>query len=134
MNARNCRRCGKIFNYVVGMPICPACKEAMEVKFQEVKEYVREHKGVGIREVAEACDVDPQQIRQWLRDDRLEMTEDSAIMLNCEGCGTPIRSGRFCDKCKAQMLSGLQQVSKSMRPAGGSTQGSNDPNGPRWRS
>ena len=134
MNARNCRRCGKIFNYVVGMPICPACKEAMEVKFQEVKEYVREHKGVGIREVAEACDVDPQQIRQWLRDDRLEMTEDSAIMLNCEGCGTPIRSGRFCDKCKAQMLSGLQQVSNSMKPKMNPLQGSNDPNGPRWRS
>ncbi|MCR5478086.1 MAG: flagellar protein [Lachnospiraceae bacterium] len=134
MNARNCRRCGKIFNYVVGMPICPACKEAMEAKFQEVKEYIREHKGVGIQEVAEACDVDPQQIRQWLRDDRLEMTEDSAIMLNCEGCGTPIRSGRFCDKCKAQMLSGLQQVSKSMRPGGGSGQGGDDPNGPRWRS
>ncbi len=130
MNARNCRRCGKIFNYVVGMPICPACKEAMEAKFQEVTEYIREHKGVGIREVAEACDVDPQQIRQWLRDDRLEMTEDSAIMLNCEGCGTPIRSGRFCDKCKTQMLTGLKQVSNSLKTG----QGSDDPNGPRWRS
>ena len=64
MNVRNCRSCGNIFNYVVGQVICPACREKMEQKFQEVKEYIRSHKGVGINEVAEACDVDVAQIRQ----------------------------------------------------------------------
>ena len=41
MNARNCRKCGKLFNYVSGPPICMACREALEKKFQEVKEYIR---------------------------------------------------------------------------------------------
>lgn len=117
MNVKNCRSCGCIFNYVTGQVICPACREKLEKKFQEVKEYIRENKGVGIQDVAEACEVDPNQIRQWLREDRLELATDSALYLNCESCGQPIRSGRFCDKCKASMTRELQSVIKSNKPA-----------------
>lgn len=116
MNVRNCRVCGKIFNYLSGPPVCPACRDAAEAKFQEVKDYIREHPGVGMSEVAEACDVDPGQIRQWLREDRLEVTEDSAVFLNCESCGAPIRSGKYCDKCKQDMAKGFDQVLKTNRP------------------
>ena len=116
MNIRNCKICGRIFNYMSGPPTCPSCRESMEAKFQEVKEYIRENRGVGIAEVAEACDVDPAQIRQWLRDDRLEVTEDSAVFLNCESCGAPIRSGKFCEKCKASMSQSFSDVIKTSRP------------------
>lgn len=116
MNVRNCRNCGKIFNYLSGPPVCPACKEAAEAKFQEVKDYIRDHRGVGMSEVAEACDVDPAQIRQWLREDRLEVTADSAVFLSCESCGAPIRSGKFCEKCKQDMAKGFDQVLKTNRP------------------
>ena len=27
MNLRNCSRCGKMFNYVAGPPICDVCKK-----------------------------------------------------------------------------------------------------------
>ena len=117
MNVRNCKSCGCIFNYVTGQVICPACREKLEKKFQEVKEYIQENKSVGIQEVAQACDVDVNQIRQWLREDRLELATDSALYLNCESCGLPIRSGRFCDKCKANMTRELQSVIKSNKPA-----------------
>lgn len=110
MNVRNCRLCGRIYNYVMGPNICPACRDSMEAKFQEVKEYIRNHKGCGIPEVSEACDVEAGQIRQWLREDRLEVTEDSAIFLNCESCGAPIRSGRFCDKCNGNMVKGFNEM------------------------
>ncbi len=116
MNIRNCRVCGRIFNYISGAPVCPVCKESMEAKFQEVKEYIREHRGVGISEVAEACDVDPNQIRQWLRDDRLEVTEDSPMVLTCESCGEPIRSGKYCEKCKSSMSRGFNEVLKTNHP------------------
>ena len=116
MNIRNCKICGRIFNYMSGPPTCPSCRESMEAKFQEVKEYIREHRGVGIVEVAEACDVDPAQIRQWLREDRLEVTEDSAVFLNCESCGAPIRSGKFCEKCKNSMSKDFDNVLKAGRP------------------
>ena len=42
MNVRNCRKCGKIFNYVSGLPICPACRDEAEKKFQVVKKFIRE--------------------------------------------------------------------------------------------
>lgn len=116
MNIRNCRKCGCIFNYLSGSILCQACKEEMEIKFQEVKEYVREHPGVGIPEVSQACDVDSAQIQAWLREERLEVTESSAIYLNCESCGAPIRSGKYCDKCKMQLTSGFKNVMNANRP------------------
>ena len=96
MNVRNCRGCGRIFNYVAGPMMCQVCREGLEAKFQEVKEYVR--------------DVSPAQIRQWLREERLEVTEDSPIFLNCEGCGASIRSGKYCPKCTNTMASGFKKV------------------------
>lgn len=112
MNVRNCRKCGKLFNYVSGPPICPACREALEEKFQEVKAYVWEHAHASIPEVAEACEVTPHQIQQWLRDERLELAEGSTITLNCENCGAAIKSGRFCEKCKNQMANKLSDSIK----------------------
>lgn len=103
MNLRNCRQCGQVFNYMAGNMICPKCREEAEKKFQEVKDYLREHKGSTINDIAEACDVDPQQVRSWLRGDRLEVTEDSAVYLDCEACGAPIRSGKYCDRCKMNL-------------------------------
>lgn len=117
MNVRNCRTCGRIFNYVAGSILCQGCREKMEKKFQEVKEYIRQNPGVGISEVSEACDVEPSQIRQWLRDERLEVTEDSAVFLNCESCGAPIRCGRYCERCKTEVMTGLKSVLNEGRAA-----------------
>lgn len=116
MNVRNCRSCGRIFNYITGPIMCQVCKEKMEKKFQEVKEYIRENPGVGIPEVSEACDVDSAQIRQWLRDDRLELTENSPIRLTCESCGAQIRSGKYCDKCKYNVSMGFQSILEDNKP------------------
>ena len=103
MNVRNCRKCGRIFNYVGGPPVCPKCREDQEVKFQAVKKFIQENHGADINEVAEACEVEMSQIRQWIREERLQFADDSPIRIPCEGCGAMIQAGRFCDKCKAQM-------------------------------
>lgn len=110
MNVRNCRKCGKLFNYVTGAPVCPACKEALEKKFQEVKKYVQENKGVTIHDVAENCEVDTQQVRQWVREERLEFSGEGVTGITCEKCGASIATGRFCAKCKADMASTLNSV------------------------
>lgn len=109
MNVRNCKKCGRLFNYAMGPIICPQCKEETEAKFKEVKTYIQEHPHCGIHEVADACEIDVQQIQQWLREERLEFTSDSVIELQCEVCGCDIRSGRFCEKCKVNMVNGLQR-------------------------
>lgn len=133
MNVRNCKSCGRIFNYLSGPVICPACKDSMEAKFQEVKEYIRAHKGANIPEVAEACDVEAGQIRQWLRDERLEVTEDSALYLTCESCGAAIRSGRFCEKCKGDMTKNLKDVMGEAKPKATLVQNKKDDGGAKMR-
>ena len=116
MNVRNCKKCGRIFNYVLGPIVCPRCRDEQEAKFQEVKKYVGEHRGADIIEVSEECDVEPNQIRQWIREDRLQFADDSPIRIPCEKCGAMIRSGRFCEKCTVEMTSGFNQVIRQSRP------------------
>ncbi len=116
MDVRNCRKCGRLFNYAMGPIICQQCKEGLEEKFQEVKKYVYEHPGCGISEVSEECEVEAKQIKQWLREERLQFSEDSTVMLNCETCGAPIRSGRFCEKCKNSMVQTLGNTYKKEMP------------------
>ncbi|MBP5385542.1 MAG: flagellar protein [Lachnospiraceae bacterium] len=107
MNARNCKNCGRIFNYVSGLPLCPACRDLMEEKFQTVKEYIQNNKDTTMKTVAEECDVDENQIRQWIREERLVFADDSGIVLQCEICGRSIRTGRYCDKCKQETMRDL---------------------------
>ena len=121
---RNCRICGKIFNYVVGSVVCPRCKEKLEEKFQEVKKYIQDNHGADIPEVSEACDVDPAQIRQWIREDRLQFADDSPIMIPCEKCGKMIRSGRFCEQCKAEMTNTFRNAfTPDTKPVNRKTEG-----------
>ena len=115
MNVRNCKRCRRLFNYISGQPLCPACREEMEKKFQEVKKYIQDNRNCTIGQVSEECDVEEGQIRQWVREERLEFGEGSVAGIACETCGTPILTGRFCEKCKASMISGLQAAGR--RPA-----------------
>ncbi len=117
MNVKNCRSCGKIFNHFSGPQICPGCRAGLEEKFQKVKAYIRENPGAGIREVSEVCEVDTTLINQWLRDERLELCETSALLLNCESCGQSIRSGRFCDSCKMSMSQNFRSVMRGAESA-----------------
>ena len=112
MNVRNCRKCGNLFNYVSGPPICMACKDALEQKFQEVKAYIRENAHASIPQVSEECDVSTNQIHQWLREERLELSAESGITLTCENCGAVILTGRFCGKCKNNMANQLNSSIK----------------------
>lgn len=115
MNVRNCRKCGKIFNYALGPVICPKCREHTEEKFQEVKKYVQDNKGASIPEICEVCEVESGQVHQWVREERLIFAEDSAIGIPCEKCGTTIKSGRFCNICKANLTNTLNSTMDSMR-------------------
>ena len=110
MNVRNCRKCGRIFNYVAGPHICPSCREKLEEKFQEVKTYIRDNKDATIHMVSDACEVEITQIQQWIREERLEFSDDSPIGVNCENCGTMIKTGRFCEKCKKDMAMDLSNA------------------------
>ena len=117
MEIKNCKRCNRIFNYVAGKMICPKCKEEMEAQFQDVKDYMSEHKEAGINEISENCGVTNNQIRQWIREERLTFGDDSPIGIDCEGCGAIIKSGRFCPNCKTDLTRGLLDATRKEEPA-----------------
>lgn len=110
MDVRNCRNCGRLFNYLSGPNICPVCKEEADKKFNDVKEYVRNNPMSSISEVAENNDVSAQQIKQWIREERLQFADDSPIGIECERCGAIIKSGKYCDSCKNNMASSLTEA------------------------
>lgn len=110
MEIRNCKNCGRLFNYISGKPICPACKKELEDKFVEVKTYIREHGGASMQEVADENDVDIKQIKQWVREERLVFSKDSSMTIECESCGAPIRTGRFCPNCIGKMTDNLNSA------------------------
>lgn len=110
MDVRNCVKCNKLFNYVAGPTICPNCRKSLEEKFKEVRIFIRKNPSATIGEVAEECDTDIKQIRQWVREERLSFSGDSAIGIECELCGKTIKTGRFCNACKAEMVNNLDSA------------------------
>lgn len=115
MNVKNCRKCGRLFNYIMGPNICPACKESMEAKFQEVKKYIQQHGKASMKQVSEECEVDTAQIQQWIRQERLQFSDDSPIRVACEMCGKMIGSGKYCQECKDKMA---RQLNSAMGKTG----------------
>lgn len=107
MEVRNCKQCGRLFNYM-GKTLCPECLKGKEDEFTVVKNYIRENPAAGIAEVSEATGTSVKQIRQWVREERLLLTEASATAgINCESCGRPICTGRLCQSCKNQVTRDL---------------------------
>ncbi|WP_455716811.1 flagellar protein [Anaerosporobacter sp.] len=104
MEVRNCKDCGKLFNYIGGMPLCTTCLKKLDDKFIQVKEYIYDHPRAGVQEVAEENEVTTAQIRKWIKEEKLAFTDDSPIGLACENCGDIIKTGRFCKKCKDKLV------------------------------
>lgn len=117
MDVRNCRTCGRLFNYLGGPNICPSCRDETEKKFQDTKEYIRENPRASIQEISEANEVTTIQIRQWIREERLQFADDSPIGIECEICGATIKTGKYCDACKNNTANALaKSIEKPQAP------------------
>lgn len=112
---RNCRRCGKVYNYIGGAPICNVCKEKDEEDYKRVKEYLYKYPGASLSIVSQELDVSVEKIKKFLREGRLEIIgEDSLIFLECESCGKSIRTGRFCTECERDMVKNFRTTATTM--------------------
>ena len=86
MEIISCKECGKLFNFIRGQRICPACSRKLEDRGG--------------------------------REERLVFSDDSPVGLPCESCGATIKTGRFCDKCKAELATGFRHAAgQDKRPA-----------------
>ena len=81
--------------------------------YQKVKTFIKENPNHNIKEVSEECEVPEGQIKQWVREERLQFSRESKALL-CERCGKPITTGRFCNSCKTEMANAINDA---MKPA-----------------
>lgn len=117
MEVRNCKNCGRLFNYVGGTSyknLCPACIDLLEDKFQEVKKYVQDNPHCTINQISDEMDVPVRQIERWIRDERLCFADDSPIGIACERCGKMIKTGRYCDMCKNEIGNQMSSLYKAV--------------------
>ena len=112
MEVRNCKGCGRLYNYIGGSykNLCPDCVNKMEDKFGEVREYIEKNRNATMPMISKDCEVRMEQIERWIREERLFFSEDSPIGIDCENCGITIKSGRYCPACKSKMTNVLSDL------------------------
>ena len=118
MEVRNCKGCGRLFNYIGSTPLCPACMKKLDEKYAQVKEYIYDHPGASINEVSEENDVSVNQIKKWVREERLSFSDDSPVGIACEGCGKMIKTGRFCKECKIRVANEIESFREKPKMSG----------------
>lgn len=110
MEIKNCRRCNRLFQYVTGRMICPVCRDEEEKDFQRVKDYLYDHPKAPLAQVSQETDVSVSTIKHYLREGRLLISPDSPIGIECEKCGTMIKTGRFCERCAYELEKSMRAV------------------------
>ncbi len=116
MDVRNCKMCGNLFNFT-GEPLCPKCAKEMEDKFFKVRDFIYENPSASMSRVSEEMEVPIQQIKKWVRQERLSFTKDSGISIDCEICGKPILTGRYCKDCKTKVTKQFSSMYKGEEKA-----------------
>lgn len=114
MEVKVCKRCKKMFQHITGPSICPRCKQIEEEQFQKVKEYLIENPGAAMNVVSEETHVSVELIQSFLRQGRLQVVPGSPMMIKCEKCGVSITTGKYCNKCKAELVGELSALAHEM--------------------
>ena len=115
-DVRNCKKCGKIFNFIGGAPICAVCRQADEEDFKRIKDYLYKNQGASITQVSTELEISVEKIKRFLKDGRLEITgQDGNMILECENCGKSIKSGRLCDSCERDLATGLRSAATQIK-------------------
>ncbi len=108
MTIKNCARCGRMFQSEGGGKLCARCLDNDEEDFKVVREYVYDNPGANIPEVAENTGVAEEKILKFLRQGKLILKDELSMVLDCERCGKPIKTGRFCEACNQEMARDLR--------------------------
>ena len=70
--------------------------------------------GATAQEVSAETGVSTHLIYRFLKEGRLEVAESSPIALQCENCGTRIKSGRFCITCSKRLANDMIRAGQSL--------------------
>ncbi len=110
-----CGKCRRMFQYPgYGPKLCPECKKQDDEDYEKVKTYLRDNPGRTLYQTSEDCNVSIEEIRGWLKDERLEYKGEGSTGLVCEHCGAPITSGKLCDECRMAYSRAAGEMARSL--------------------
>lgn len=108
-----CDECGGVLVFVgVGEYHCEKCGTVRYDDYGKVRLYIEKHPGANASEVENATGVTQRSIRRMLKENRIEIAENSKVTLFCESCGKAIRSGRFCPECETKYHKNLEETQR----------------------
>ena len=97
---QSCEECGSPLKYKgIGEYACERCGHLMYDDYGIVRNYLEVNPGATTGMVSRATGVKESEIKNMLREQKLEIREDSRTFLKCDGCGKSITSGRYCEDC-----------------------------------
>lgn len=123
MEVKVCKNCRRLFKYIYGPELCQDCIKLIPIeeerikkeltatlkplvkededKYIQVKDYIMSNPKATIIQISEANDILPSKLFEWIREERLEFSDDSkTAWFECAKCGAKIKSGRLCTQCK----------------------------------
>jgi uncharacterized protein len=111
LDIKSCKFCKRTFRGFSAL--CPSCVEQLDNKYLMVRNYLDRNSMSNISRVAEETEVDEKSLLYLIRDGRIAIKgEGSAI--SCLKCGMPITSGKYCDKCKTDLVKNLEATKSAM--------------------
>ncbi len=74
-------------------------KEKRETNVETVRRHIKDNGDQTLEEVAEATEVSVKKILKYIKEGRIEVSDNSSMSYECESCGKPIYKGRYCSIC-----------------------------------
>ena len=101
MSLANCSRCGQMFQRTGSSRVCFNCKDEEEAVYRAVRDFLEANPGSDIPAVAKGTNLDEAVVLRLLQSGRLVTLGDlaSGMQIECERCGQPTSSGRYCGPC-----------------------------------
>ena len=115
LNMKNCVRCHKIFLSVIGETICPECRVMEQTMEEQVKDYVRDHPGITIRQLIDETGVPDKIIWRMVRQGEFENASGLEVQYPCGRCGKMIKSGAYCEECAVKLKQEAKKFADSMK-------------------
>ncbi len=67
MNLANCKLCGGMFSKSLSS-YCPTCQSKLDDRYDEYREYVKNHPGCNMMEVANTTGIPINYVQQYIKD------------------------------------------------------------------
>ncbi len=115
----DCPVCGGLMIFKgCGEYACEQCRHIDYDDYGKARNYIEKNPGATSADITFNTGVSQKSIRQMLKESRLEVAQDSKVLLRCDMCGADIRSGSLCPSCEIAYHRKLEEKQRASHNAG----------------